>query len=238
MKTDYIEEVECVDIPSEQNQNGDCMFQNGDIIVNDDFSIIGVFFQELQDKDEQITFPTFHVACSCGKVYENYDDLNCDWPEDYRFATDEEIEIFLKEVEDLEGLVWNPEEYRLEKRDEENWKIKGHFYPKTWNEAVDNYTACQQLENELFCCGYEDEFAGKMITLAQLKLLYDIFNEGNENKYNEVSYAVIVAPCGEIECRPYIYGLRNSLLSFRYQSQARLFMTYFEDMIKKCKELV
>ena len=119
-----------------------------------------------------------------------------------------------------------------------DWKVKGHFYPKTWDEAVKNYNSCHELEDELVCCGYEDGYSGTIYSFAQLKLLYDIYVEGIENKPDDVVYSVVVNPQGELDLRPYIYGIRNSLLTFRYQEQARMFMTYFEEMIKKCKELV
>lgn len=213
-------------------------FENGEIIVNDDFTVIGAFYMELHDTEGQITFPTFHVACANGQVHTNYDDLMCDWPGDYRRATDEEIEIFLQEIEDFEGMVWNPEEKILEVRDDSSWRIQNHFYPKTWEEAEKNYTSCSELSNELFCCGWDEDYSGRALSMAQLKLLYDIYSHGNKNVSGEVSYAVVPSEHGEIELRPYIYGKRNSLLTFRYKEQAITFMTYFEDMIKKCSEFL
>lgn len=232
MRADNVEDVEYVDV------NPTMEFKDGDIIVNEDFTVIGVFQAELTDREEQYTFPSFYIACSNGRVHENFDDMDCEWPGDYRFATDEETEIFLKEVEDLTDLIWCPNTKMLEKRDESDWKVKGHFYPKTWDEAVKNYNSCHELEDELVCCGYEDGYSGTIYSFAQLKLLYDIYVEGIENKPDDVVYSVVVNPQGELDLRPYIYGIRNSLLTFRYQEQARMFMTYFEEMIKKCKELV
>lgn len=222
-----------------KNTLPECPFESGDIIVNEEFSVIGIFCEELTDIDEQITFPSFYVACSNGVIHENFDDLDCDdWPGDYRLATDEEAEIFLGDIEDLTDYVWNNNTKMLETRNKDKWMIKDHFYPKTWEEATQNYTECHDLDETLICCDLDGSYSDKAFTFAQLKLLAKIYNFDNENKAGEVSYAVTVTPEKDLECRPYIYGKRNSALSFRYKEQAAMFMSYFESMIEKCAELV
>lgn len=212
-------------------------FENGDIIVSEDHTVIGVFYTTQKDLEDSVEFPSFHIAIQNGQYRENFDDLICDWPMDYQLATDEETEIFLSQVEEFTGMVWNTNLKMLERRDESSWKLTNHLYPSTWKEATERFNSCSELEDELFCNGFDNGFSGKMYTLAQLKLLYDIYNYGIGNKKDEVSYAIVSTPWGELECRPYIFGSRNSMFSFKYQEQARLFMTNFEELLKKCANL-
>lgn len=212
-------------------------FKSGDIIVNEDFSVIGAFEEELFYKDSDESFPTFFVACNYGRVITNFDDLESNWPGDYRLATDDEISLFLEEVEDIEGLVWNPQKKSLDHRDG-SWRLSNHVYPKTWVEATENYPECSDLEANLVVCSGTYEFEWRVYTFAQVILLYDIYREGNDNVPGEMSYAITVTDTGALDIVPFIYGRRNTVLSFRYQEQAKQFLTYFEDMIKLCSDLI
>lgn len=215
-------------------------FVYGDIIVNDEFTVIGAYSHESIDPASGISWPTFSIAANNGRLFENFDDIECnDWPGEYRYATDEEIEIFLKEIEDLTNFVWNPTTHTLEVRDESSWKIPNYVYPDSWSEAEKQYSDCWRYTEELLEIGEEDSFSGSVFTLGKLILLKNIYEEGNRNVKGEVSYAIVKSRvCNKLECRPYIYGTRNSIMSFRFQEQARLFMTNFEDLLLNCINLL
>ena len=218
------------------NDLDNIQFGKGDIIVNEEFSVIGAYSHESIDTASGMAWPTFSIAANNGSVYLNFDDIECDdWPGDYRYATDEEIELFLKAIEDFTGFVWNPVTETLEERDESTWRLPNYVYPLSWEHAEKIYKECQDYSQELFVVGEEEGMAGITYTLGKLILLRDIYRRSNENIEGEVSYAIVKSKVdNKLECRPFIYGSRNSLFGFRYQEQAKVFMTNFEDLLKIC----
>lgn len=222
------------------NDIDNVMFIKGDIIINEEFSVIGAYSHESIDTASGMSWPTFSIAVNNGKIYLNFDDIECDdWPGDYRYASDEEVELFLKAIEDYSGFVWNPLTETLEERDESTWRLPKYVYPQSWEEAEKIYDECERYTQELFVVGDEEGPGGIAYTLGKLILLRDIYRKNNDNVDGEISYAIIKTKVGEnLECRPFIFGSRNSMFSFRYQEQARLFMTNFEDLLKICIDLL
>lgn len=225
-------------------------FIEGDIIVNEDFSIIGIFSETIYEEpskgaldeeddiyDEILGWPAFHVACVNGRLFYNYDDIECDdWPYGYRKATDEEQELFLKTIEDIEGMVWDPDTMLLEKRDESNWRRPNHVYPETWRDAVHNYSECKDFEYSFASEG--TGMTKKAINMGKLMILKDIYSFGNDVIDGELAYAIVPTHKKDLECRPYIVGNRKSLLTFRFHEQALWFATVFEDIIKCCIDYI
>ena len=215
-------------------------FIDGEIIVNDDFSIIGVFIEECisVEMNEEVVWPMFRIAFVNGEFHENFDDMECKrWPNGYRKASDEETELFLASVEEETGKVWDYTKNNLVERDEKNWKIKDNIYPTTWSDAILNNEDANDFADSYLVCGKTNSMVERISVLGKLLVLRNIYMENYYIKAGETAYAIVKLPNDKLTVHPYIYGSRKSLLTFRFQAQAREFLTYFEGMINVALEL-
>lgn len=215
-------------------------FKIGDVLVRDDLTVLGVFAGECVSEDQSEKWPSFFCAFDCGKYIENYndycaDDETTDWKELYHLATDDEEEEFLIALEATTGLTWDFKQNILVPVDESSWKIKGQYYPSTWSAGIDA-DVDEMTDFEDDC--YFSKGASPLRALGQLIVLRDIYMKGQTVDPDDVVYAIVVDPDNKIVIRPYRYGVRNSILTFKYDEQVRTFLTNFEDLVIEAAALL
>lgn len=215
-------------------------FLVGDVIINESRTVIGVYVDEcvnenLNDDGTRDRWPLFSMAFVKGKFIENFDDAECfDWPREYNIATDDEEEAFFTEVERVTGKTWEKSSQSFKENDDTYWPSKGS------KKIITSWKQLKQLEKE----GDVEEIdsledlagtAGGLIPLGKLRILHDRYMKDTPIEIGDQVYTIVPNPNKNTDqdfiIRSYIYGARSSLLTFKYQEQARCFATYFEDLI-------
>ena len=225
-------------------KGGNCEFEIGDFIVSNDKTTIGVFSGECVTEDMSEKWPSFFFAFAEGKYIENYDDMDCCeddevWTENYHLATDEEKEELLIALEATTGLTWDENELTLAPLNGvkgDDWKQEKQYYPSTWAAGIDSDVdeMCNFEDN----CYFSKEFR-PLCALSQLIILCGIYMKGLTLTKGETVYAIVFDSVANAPViRPYIYGVRNSILTFKSDTQVREFLTNFESLVLEASTLL